>query len=70
MKTITFTTQSGQNVTILTSTVIGMRRMNDETFGPRTAIDTSTGAAYVVTESDEEYVARVEAWKLSLRMPS
>ncbi len=68
MKTITFTTQSGQRVTILTSTVIGMRRMNDETFGPRTAIDTNTGAIYTITEADEDYEARVEAWEMSLRV--
>lgn len=70
MKTFTFTSTSGQKVTILTSLVVGMRRMNDATYGPRTAIDTLDGAIYTIIESDEEYEARVEAWKMSLRVPS
>ncbi len=62
MKTFTFATQSGQQVTILASVVIGMRHMSDETFGPRTAIDTAQGAIYTITETKEEYQSRVSAW--------
>lgn len=62
MKTLTFTTQSGQRVTILASIVTGMRRMNDATYGPRTAIDTSDRAIYLINEDEDAYETRVAAW--------
>lgn len=62
MKTFTFTTQSGQQVTIIASVVIGMRRVKDKSNGTFSAIDTAQGAVYVITETDEEYQARVADW--------
>lgn len=62
MKTFTFTTQSGQQVTILHSIIIGMRRVKDKSNGTFSAIDTAQGAVYIITETDEEHQARVAAW--------
>lgn len=67
MKTLTFTCTSGQKVTILTSIVVGMRRMDDATYGPRTAIDTTDGAIYLISEDEGAYEARVAAWQESLK---
>lgn len=66
MQTTSFTTNSGQHVTILMTIITGIRRMNDAAFGPRTAVDTTNGAIYLIDETDEQYAERIKAWKAAI----
>ena len=61
-----FTTREGTTVDILASQVVSIRRMRDDSFVPRTGVDSVNSACYMIIQSEEEYEALRDQWRASL----